>query len=93
MKMVVSTVGLEGPAPISISGDPVFDVMTPAFQGFRKGEVGFSTMNDGGREDKRRNLESGGGEFGLQGPVSFFRRTLDSFYLAGGPLEQVVRVV
>jgi len=71
--MVVSTVSLEGPTPISISGDPVLDVMTLVFQRLRRGKVGFSMMNDG---DERRNLKSRRGRIRIA-------RICDIFF--GGP--------
>ena len=33
--MVVSSVGLEGPAPISMCEGPVFDAILPGFKGLR----------------------------------------------------------
>lgn len=65
--MVVSTVGLEGPTPISLSGDPVLDVMTLAFQCLLRSKVGCSMTNNGDRRDERGNLKSRRREFGLQG--------------------------
>lgn len=47
--MVVSTVGLEGPTPISTPVDSVFGVMTLGSEGFRRGEAGFSIMGGGDR--------------------------------------------
>jgi len=55
--MVVSTVGLERPAPITVPGGPVLDIMDAGlYREFWGGQDGVTTaMNSGGWEVKRRN--------------------------------------